>query len=52
MGIGTHEAQQYIRELGGTLSVHSAVGEGTIMTVSLPLFDTGQASDLMPLEKT
>lgn len=52
MGIGTHEAQQYIRELGGTLTVHSAVGEGTVMTVSLPLFDTGQASDLMPLEKT
>ena len=40
MGIGTHESMQYIRELGGQLTVASEPGCGTVMTVLLPLFDS------------
>lgn len=49
MGIGTYESQQYIRELGGSISVQSVEGEGTLMTVLLPLFETQFDSDLMGL---
>jgi putative PEP-CTERM system histidine kinase len=49
MGIGTYESFQYIRELGGSLSAESQPGEGTIITVMLPLFENYRGSDLMPL---
>lgn len=39
MGIGMHESLQYVRELGGEIDVRSRPGEGTAITVSLPLFD-------------
>lgn len=39
MGIGMHESLQYVRELGGEIQVRSRPGEGTAITVSLPLFD-------------
>ena len=47
MGIGTYESFQYIRELGGTLSVVSQPGAGTTITVLLPLFEAQHGSDLM-----
>lgn len=47
MGIGTYESAQYIRELGGAIEVRSRPGEGTVMSVVLPLFDVGGESDLM-----
>ena len=47
MGIGTYESSQYIRELGGSLSVASRVGEGTRIAVLLPLFETSHGSDLV-----
>jgi putative PEP-CTERM system histidine kinase len=47
MGIGTYESSQYIRELGGSMSVESQVGVGTVITVLLPLFDAQHGSDLM-----
>lgn len=50
MGIGTYESQQYIRELGGSIQVDSHPGEGTLITVLLPLFESQRGSDLMPLE--
>ena len=37
MGIGTYEAQQYVRELGGCIEVQSREGEGTVFRVVLPL---------------
>ena len=40
MGIGSHESLQYIRELGGHIEVQSQPGQGTVMKVSLPLFDS------------
>jgi putative PEP-CTERM system histidine kinase len=47
MGIGTYESFQYIRELGGSMSVDSAVGTGTVVSVLLPLFEAQHGSDLM-----
>ena len=47
MGIGTYESQQYIRELGGSISVRSKPGEGTVMTVLLPLFEADRGSALL-----
>jgi len=49
MGIGSFESMQYVRELGGSMSVSSEPGVGTRVTVLLPLFDSGGSSDLMPL---
>ena len=36
MGIGVYEAQQYLKELGGSLRYASTPGEGTCATVRLP----------------
>jgi putative PEP-CTERM system histidine kinase len=47
MGIGTYESFQYIRELGGSLSVQSQPGQGTTITVLLPLFEVHGGSDLV-----
>jgi putative PEP-CTERM system histidine kinase len=46
MGIGTFESAQYVRELGGSISVDSEVGQGTTITVLLPLFEHQHGSDL------
>lgn len=48
MGIGAYESYQYVRELGGTVSVDTELDRGTVMTISLPLFDSQVASDLQP----
>jgi len=37
MGIGTFESREYLRELGGSLEVHSREGAGTVFTIRLPL---------------
>jgi putative PEP-CTERM system histidine kinase len=37
MGIGVYLSREYISELGGSLNVVSAVGEGTTITITLPL---------------
>jgi len=37
MGIGVYLSREYISELGGALNVMSEVGEGTTITISLPL---------------
>jgi putative PEP-CTERM system histidine kinase len=46
MGIGSYESAQYVRELGGQIRVDSRPGEGTLITVVLPLFESRQDSDL------
>ncbi|MBT9459620.1 MAG: PEP-CTERM system histidine kinase PrsK [Burkholderiaceae bacterium] len=46
MGIGAYESFQYLRELGGSISVDSEVNRGTVVTILLPLFETSQKSDL------
>jgi len=50
MGIGAYESFQYVHELGGKLSVESAVDVGTQVNLLLPLFDTGQTADDLPKE--
>jgi putative PEP-CTERM system histidine kinase len=40
MGIGVHEARDYIHKLGGELAVISRVGEGTTFRIQLPISDT------------
>ena len=50
MGIGTYESAQYIRELGGSLAVNSIPGEGTVITVTLPIFETSRGSDLLKIK--
>ena len=37
MGIGTYEARQYVRELGGRIEVESREAQGSIFRVVLPL---------------
>ena len=45
MGIGAYESRQYIQEIGGSLTVDSEVGRGTVVTVLLPLFEVGRSSE-------
>lgn len=50
MGIGAYESAQYIRELGGEMQVDSEPGQGTRITVSVPLFVMRTESDLRESE--
>lgn len=50
MGIGAYESAQYIRELGGEMLVDSSPGQGTRITVLLPLFAIRTESDLIERE--
>ena len=50
MGIGAYESAQYIRELGGEMQVDSEPGEGTRITMILPLFEVHTESDLRQKE--
>jgi signal transduction histidine kinase len=49
MGIGAYESFQYVRELGGSISVQSEPGQGTEVTLLLPLFEARTDSDLQML---
>jgi len=46
MGIGAYESFQYVQELGGRIDVQSQVGQGTTITLELPLFESQSKSDL------
>lgn len=46
MGIGSYESFQYVRELGGKVSVDSQQAQGTVITLLLPLVEISRASDL------
>jgi len=50
MGIGAYESFQYVRELGGEVTVDSELNVGTRIVVLLPLFQTTRGSDLMRRE--
>ena len=41
MGIGAYESFQYVHELGGKISVDSAINVGTQVSLLLPLFEAG-----------
>ena len=51
MGIGAYESFQYVQELGGKVDVRSQEGEGTVVTLLLPLIETFARSDLQTLEE-
>jgi len=36
-GIGAYQAREVMRELGGNIDVRSKIGEGTTITLSLPV---------------
>jgi putative PEP-CTERM system histidine kinase len=42
MGIGAFESLQYVQELGGSIAVDSTEGQGTRVTLQLPLFEAPQ----------
>jgi putative PEP-CTERM system histidine kinase len=46
MGIGAYESFQYVRELGGNISVESEPDKGTRVTLLVPLFESRTESDL------
>jgi putative PEP-CTERM system histidine kinase len=46
MGIGAFESFQYVQELGGKIEVDSVVGQGTRLTISLPLLLTQEGQGL------
>ncbi|RIX45498.1 MAG: PEP-CTERM system histidine kinase PrsK [Rhodocyclales bacterium GT-UBC] len=50
MGIGAYESAQYIKELGGEIMVKSEQSKGTLITVTLPLFEVRNESDLRERE--
>ena len=50
MGIGAYESFQYVRELGGTIDVDTALGAGTRVTIRLPLFELRHEAELHTLE--
>ena len=52
MGIGTYEARQYVRELGGRIEVESREGHGAVFRVMLPvLVSEGPVEPALALEK-
>lgn len=46
MGIGTYEAREYVRELGGRIEVETREARGTIFRVVLPLYVPERAPEL------
>jgi putative PEP-CTERM system histidine kinase len=50
MGIGAYESFQYVKELGGDIAVNSEPGQGTQVSMLLPLFETHEESDLQMLK--
>lgn len=51
MGIGAYESFQYVHELGGKISVDSALDVGTRVSLLFPLFDGGAGMDSSSLLK-
>lgn len=51
MGIGAYESFQYVQELGGKVDVQSREGEGTVVTLLLPLIESFTRSDLQTQEE-
>ncbi len=43
MGVGVHETQSFVRNLGGDVQVISRVGEGTTFRLRVPISDTSKA---------
>lgn len=46
MGIGAYESYQYLKELGGGIEVQSELGQGSVVTMSMPVFASRKSTDL------
>lgn len=46
MGIGSYESFSYLKELGGSIDVKSEVGQGSEISLLMPLFDQRTTTDL------
>ena len=46
MGIGSYESFSYLKELGGSIDVKSEVGQGSSITLLMPLFELRTSTDL------
>lgn len=46
MGIGAYESFQYLKELGGGIDVQSELGQGSVITMSMPVFALRKSTDL------
>src|SRR5690606_25695918 len=44
MGIGAFESREYIRQLGGDITVASTPGTGSVFHVTLPLYEQPEAT--------
>lgn len=45
MGLGAYESLQYVQELGGSIAVNSTEGQGTLVTLQLPLCEARKGAD-------
>ena len=50
MGIGAYESFQYVQELGGRIEVDSELNVGTRVSMSFPVFEIRNESDVQRLE--
>ncbi len=50
MGIGSYESFSYLKELGGSIDVKSEVGQGSEISMLMPLFDQRTTTDLRKAE--
>jgi putative PEP-CTERM system histidine kinase len=48
MGVGAYESAQYVRELGGRITVQSEINVGTTITMSLPLLGAQVRQPVQP----
>ena len=46
MGIGSYESFSYLKELGGSIDVKSEVGQGSDISLLMPLFELRTSTDL------
>ncbi|MFO1292785.1 MAG: XrtA/PEP-CTERM system histidine kinase PrsK [Rubrivivax sp.] len=49
MGIGSYEALQYLRQIGGAIEVESEVGKGSVVALWMPLFESGAETERHPM---
>jgi putative PEP-CTERM system histidine kinase len=43
LGVGVYDAREYLQQLGGSITVSSRPGKGTLFDILLPLSDDGEA---------